>query len=264
MDDKVLRAKLAAPISGFKWRLQQTAPKDAKKPYPQGTKGLFMAFIDARDLYDRLDDVFGVGGWTRRVKAVNADGSVVGCLSVKIGETWIDHEDIGYSNEPGAAWEKEPLKAAASDAFKRAGVGLGVGRFLYNLDAKWVLINEWGQPADKRLLSSGVVEEPHETAQPPAQADLPARDRTTTQNTVPQQTQAYMPPAASNGGSQAATPRQLKFIQAIAREHGMSDDEVESEVEQLYGRPVAQLDRRDASAFIERLQSRRHVTELAS
>lgn len=64
------------------------------------------------------------------------------------------------------------------------------------------------------------------------------------------------------GSTQPATPRQIKFIQAIAREHGMSDDALNSEVEQLYGRPVEQLDRRDASAFIERLQSRRNVTEL--
>jgi hypothetical protein len=63
---------------------------------------------------------------------------------------------------------------------------------------------------------------------------------------------------------QPATPRQLKFIQAIAREHGMGDDELNAEVEQLYGRAVDQLDRRDASAFIERLQARRNVAELAS
>jgi hypothetical protein len=68
----------------------------------------------------------------------------------------------------------------------------------------------------------------------------------------------------AGGGPQPATPRQLKFIQAIAREHGIGDEELNAEVEQLYGRQVAQLDRRDASAFIERLQSRRNVTELAS
>ena len=66
------------------------------------------------------------------------------------------------------------------------------------------------------------------------------------------------------GNSQPATPRQLKFIQAIAREHGIADDELNAEVEQLYGRQVSQLDRRDASAFIERLQSRRTITDLAS
>lgn len=66
------------------------------------------------------------------------------------------------------------------------------------------------------------------------------------------------------GNPQLATPRQLKFIQAIAREHGIGDEELNTEVEQLYGRPVTQLDRRDASAFIERLQSRRSMTEMAS
>jgi len=69
---------------------------------------------------------------------------------------------------------------------------------------------------------------------------------------------------AASSASQAATPRQLKFIQAIAREHGIGEAELSSEVEQLYGRPVAELDRRDASAYIERLQSRRNVTDLAS
>jgi hypothetical protein len=65
--------------------------------------------------------------------------------------------------------------------------------------------------------------------------------------------------------NQPATPRQLKFIQAIAREKGIDDDEVNAEVERVYGKTsVAELDRRDASAFIDRLQSRRPATELAS
>jgi len=65
--------------------------------------------------------------------------------------------------------------------------------------------------------------------------------------------------------NQPVTPRQLKFIQAIAREKGMSDDELNAEIERAYGKAtVAELDRRDASAFIDRLQTRRPVTELAS
>jgi hypothetical protein len=63
---------------------------------------------------------------------------------------------------------------------------------------------------------------------------------------------------------QTATPKQLKFIQALSREYGMGDDEVSNEVEQLYGCRVALLSRRDASAYIERLTSRRNVTEIAS
>lgn len=65
--------------------------------------------------------------------------------------------------------------------------------------------------------------------------------------------------------NQPVTPRQLKFIQAIAREKGLSDDELNGEIERAYGKAtVGELDRRDASAFIDRLQSRRPVTELAS
>jgi len=67
-------------------------------------------------------------------------------------------------------------------------------------------------------------------------------------------------PAAAQG----ATPRQVKYIEAIAREQGIDEDQLNAEVEQLYGRTVAQLERRDASAFFERLQSRRNMTELAS
>jgi hypothetical protein len=73
---------------------------------------------------------------------------------------------------------------------------------------------------------------------------------------------AYNGPPPSAG--QPATPRQLKFIQAIAREQGVSDEDMNAEVQQLYGRPLAQLDRRDASAYIERIQSRRPVTDLSS
>ncbi|MGH2562225.1 MAG: hypothetical protein ACRDJH_24465 [Thermomicrobiales bacterium] len=64
--------------------------------------------------------------------------------------------------------------------------------------------------------------------------------------------------------NQTATPRQLKFIHAIARETGLSDEELSDEVQEAYGRPVAELTRRDASAFIERLQGRRGAVDLAS
>src|SRR5919205_3707311 len=51
-----------------------------------------------------------------------------------------------------------------------------------------------------------------------------------------------------------ATPRQIKFLYAIAREVGLSEEELEAESQQSFGQPVESLGRRDASAFIERLQ----------
>ena len=91
-----------------------------------------------------------------------------------------------------------------------------------------------------------------------AGATFRPRDGSTTRNHV------RGGPGGNGGTGQEATPRQLKFIQAIAREHGISDDALNAEVEQLYGRALDALDRRDASAFIERLQSRRTVTDVAS
>lgn len=70
-------------------------------------------------------------------------------------------------------------------------------------------------------------------------------------------------PAAA--ADQAVTPRQLKFIQAIAREAGIDEDALREEVERTFGRPITELGRRDASTFIERLQARRGaVADLAS
>jgi hypothetical protein len=61
------------------------------------------------------------------------------------------------------------------------------------------------------------------------------------------------------GSGQPATPRQFKFIEAIIREHGLSDTDVAAEIVQLYGKALPELDRREASAYIERLQSRRNM-----
>jgi hypothetical protein len=63
---------------------------------------------------------------------------------------------------------------------------------------------------------------------------------------------------------QAATPRQLRFLQAIAREVGIDDDALNEEVAKVSPGGFDALSRRDASALIERLQARRVQTEMAS
>lgn len=63
---------------------------------------------------------------------------------------------------------------------------------------------------------------------------------------------------AGDPGSQRATERQVKFIHAIAREAGLDDQELITWSQELYSKPVDQLDRRDASTLIEALQRRRN------
>ncbi len=54
---------------------------------------------------------------------------------------------------------------------------------------------------------------------------------------------------------QSMTDRQMSFIRQMARDKGMSEQAVDSQVSELFGKPFEQLDRRDASAYIERLKT---------
>ncbi len=54
---------------------------------------------------------------------------------------------------------------------------------------------------------------------------------------------------------QSMTERQMDFIQKMAREKGMSSEAIDSQVTELFGKRFDQLDRRDASAYIERLKT---------
>lgn len=104
---------------------------------PQSAKGnraLAVAYIDARDVMDRLDAVVGVGCWQDEYEVLN-DGSVVCRLLVKVGDEWVTKTDVGGMSEQPDAGDR--LKAAFSDALKRAAVKFGVGRYLYSLPAVW-------------------------------------------------------------------------------------------------------------------------------
>lgn len=61
----------------------------------------------------------------------------------------------------------------------------------------------------------------------------------------------------SGGSSSVATPKQIKFLRAIAREAGLTDDELEARSQELFSQSVDVLPRRDASALIEQLQQQR-------
>ncbi|MCA9859255.1 MAG: hypothetical protein KC438_06000 [Thermomicrobiales bacterium] len=54
---------------------------------------------------------------------------------------------------------------------------------------------------------------------------------------------------------QSMTDRQMSFIRQMAREKGLSEQAIDAQVSELYGKRFDQLDRRDASSYIERLKS---------
>src|SRR5262245_29923246 len=117
-----------------------SAPFDSKevkfKPaVVTGNRALALAYVDARVIQDRLDDVLGVTGWQDEYECL-ADGSVVCRLHLRLGTEWITKMDVGGPSEQPD--EGDRRKAAFSDALKRAAVKFGVGRYLYRLPAQWV------------------------------------------------------------------------------------------------------------------------------
>jgi hypothetical protein len=124
---QALAAALSAPFD----------PKDVKfKPQMvKNNRCLAMAYIDARLIQDRLDEVLGVENWQDQYDMLT-DGSVMCRLRVKLGGRWITKTDVGSPSEQPDSGDR--LKAAFSDALKRAAVKFGIGRYLYRLAAQWV------------------------------------------------------------------------------------------------------------------------------
>lgn len=117
-----------------------SAPFEARdiKFKPQMVKNnraLAMAYIDARLIQDRLDSVLGVENWQDNYEIL-PDGSVMCRLKLKLGSRWITKTDVGSPSEQPDSGDR--LKAAFSDALKRAAVKFGIGRYLYRLHAQWV------------------------------------------------------------------------------------------------------------------------------
>jgi hypothetical protein len=100
-----------------------------------GNRALALAYVDARAIQNRLDQVLGVDGWQDDYDCL-PDGSVVCRLRLRVGGEWITKVDVGGPSEQPDGGDR--LKAAFSDALKRAAVKFGVGRYLYRLPRQWV------------------------------------------------------------------------------------------------------------------------------
>src|SRR5262245_21782155 len=126
-DVKAITQALSAPFD----------PKEVKfKPQVvQGNRALALAYVDARVIQDRLDEVLGVEGWQDEYECLPA-GSVICRLRLRLGDEWVTKMDVGGPSEQPDGGDR--MKAAFSDALKRAAVKFGVGRYLYRLPAQWV------------------------------------------------------------------------------------------------------------------------------
>jgi hypothetical protein len=122
---------LAAPFppDAISWRVGSTTKDKAK--------GMALAYLDARAVMDRLDAVCGPGGWQCRYSHAQAKTVCdIGIFTGSMGE-WIWKADGAGDSDI------EAEKGALSDAFKRAAVRWGIGRYLYDLESPWVELDEY-------------------------------------------------------------------------------------------------------------------------
>ena len=103
--------------------------------------GKELAYIDARQAQDKLDDVVWMENWKVEYKEIKWE--LFAGVSIKIWSEWITKWDWGVESKI----EKE--KGLISDSFKRACVCWGIGRFLYSLWAKAKKTNTWSAPKGK-------------------------------------------------------------------------------------------------------------------
>ena len=121
-----LAARLTEPFEPSEVKWKPAVVKD--------NRAMALAYIDARCVQDRLDDVLGVVGWQDDYEVLS-DGSVVCRLQILVNGAWITKTDVGSKSEQPD--EGDQMKAAFSDALKRAAVKFGIGRYLYRLPAQW-------------------------------------------------------------------------------------------------------------------------------
>lgn len=115
--------------SKLHWRVGATTKDKAK--------GIALAYIDARDVMRRLDEVMGFD-WQNKY-SLSDNGLLICDIGLKISDSW-----LWRSNGAGDT-DVEAEKGRASDAFKRAAVMWGIGRYLYNLPNTWVPLKAQGR-----------------------------------------------------------------------------------------------------------------------
>lgn len=222
--DKSVQEKLAAPFPLEEVEVKvQSLSRDKKRAQ-------VVAYVDARTILDRLDSVVGPEGWSDSYEVLsdaqvrNGDTTArlveVKCRLTILGTT---KEDVG---------EGDTLKAAFSDALKRAAVKFGIGRYLYRLPKVWVDVDEYGRfdvNAAKAAMFGG-GEKGEEKVEPKTEAK-------------------------GNGGG--ATSKQIFLIKRLAKEVGAeSEGDVLDLASAALGREVSDLQALsvgDASKVIDHL-----------
>ena len=120
MDAQIALGRFTTEIIPFKWRVQSHVNRkniDLVR---------MIAYIDARDVAEKLDEVVGPENWSDEYYELK--GRIFCKISIRIDGEFVGKSDVGTAS---SGTEKE--KSEASDAFKRAAVKWGINRAAYRI-----------------------------------------------------------------------------------------------------------------------------------
>lgn len=134
MNSKIEELAKPFPAEDIEWRVGSTN-KDK-------TKGIALAYLTARAVMNRLDEVLSPENWQDSYSVIpGTAGDTKGyicSISIHLGDTWVSKQDGADESN------MESIKGGISDAFKRTAVKWGVGRYLYDVPNEWVPIESYG------------------------------------------------------------------------------------------------------------------------
>lgn len=119
------------PSADLEWRVGREVRK--------GAGVHLLAYITARAVMARMDEVFGPAGWDSELREVG--GGMLCRLTARWPDgTTVVREDVAQQSDI------EGLKGSASGALKRAAVGFGIGRYLYEVGDTYADLEEQRPP----------------------------------------------------------------------------------------------------------------------
>lgn len=128
------------PTAWINWRVGPTNDRWRKEGEP--LRGQPLCYVDARAVMDRLDAVCGFDGW-QNTYTPGIGNSIVCNIGIRLRDK--DYDEWVWKSDGAGATDMEAEKGALSDAFKRAAVRWGVGRYLYDLKADWIVLEQRGK-----------------------------------------------------------------------------------------------------------------------
>ncbi|MEM8735335.1 MAG: Rad52/Rad22 family DNA repair protein, partial [Planctomycetota bacterium] len=129
------------PAQDIEWRVSRSGR------YGDSLYCYVLAYITARAIQNRLDEVCGPAGWQLTPpQMIGNQGQAIGVgISIWDGTQWITKYDVseltdGHRSIP-------PYKGGFSGAIKRAGAQWGIGRYLYHLEECKADVTEQNNPS---------------------------------------------------------------------------------------------------------------------